>query len=294
MRRTFGSFCKEGLFEEEANRDLEKAATAYETLASQYDSQRALAATALYHLAEIRARQGRQAAAVALYQRVLTEFPAMETLAKLSRDRLTAVGAAVPPAATGATTAPTQEEADELARIREMAKNSPDLLNSAQDELPLNRAAGQRLARGCPLPPGSRGKSRRHSPCAAAPLHSGGGRAQSGGGAVARPRSHSRKNADGSQSAPGGLQQRSRRGRPPPPRPWSGCKYGQCTGVHGASRCHDCRSGRSRSTAARLRREPECGVSDCAGRDPSCHGAGRHAARAGGHRRQRRRCSVKF
>ena len=85
--------------------------------------------------------QNRPADAAVLYQRVLTEFPNHDPLAKLSQERLAALGAALPPAAGPAAAAPTQEEADELARMREVAKNSPDLLNSAQDELPLNRAA---------------------------------------------------------------------------------------------------------------------------------------------------------
>src|SRR4051794_25212787 len=62
---------QEGLFEEEATRDLAKAAAAYQAVIGQYDGQRQLAGTALFRLAEIRAKQGQAAEATALYQRVL-------------------------------------------------------------------------------------------------------------------------------------------------------------------------------------------------------------------------------
>ena len=120
---------QQGLFEEEANRDFEKAADAYARLLKEYDRQRALAATALFRLAEIRAKQGNKTEAIALHQRLLAEFPNHDPLAKLSRERLATLGGAAPPTADVAE-APTESEATELARVREMVKNSPDLVNA--------------------------------------------------------------------------------------------------------------------------------------------------------------------
>jgi ankyrin repeat protein len=131
-----------GLFEEEASRDLGKAAAAYSALLAQYDTQRTLAATALFRLAEIRIKQGNEAEAITLYQRLLTEFPGHDILAPLSRERLAKLkpGAATP--ASPETTTPaknpltasadvaTAEEAAALVQLREIARNSPDLLEA--------------------------------------------------------------------------------------------------------------------------------------------------------------------
>src|SRR5688500_1619019 len=65
---------QEGLFEEEANRNLDKASAAYESLLKSFDMDRQFAATAVFRLGEVRAKQGRKEDAVALFQRVLREF----------------------------------------------------------------------------------------------------------------------------------------------------------------------------------------------------------------------------
>ena len=130
---------RQGLFEEEANRDPGKAATAYAEVIGLYDSQRTLAATALFRLAEIRAAQGDKTEATALYQRLLAEFANQETLVKLGRERLAALGApllaANPPG--GAPETLTVEETNELARVRDLVKNSPDLLNATASDGPM-------------------------------------------------------------------------------------------------------------------------------------------------------------
>ncbi len=79
---------QEGLFEEEANRDLKKASEDYAAVVAQFDAQRSLIATALFRLAEIRAKEGNKTEATALFQRLLTDFSGEEALAKLSRERL--------------------------------------------------------------------------------------------------------------------------------------------------------------------------------------------------------------
>ena len=131
---------QEGLFEEEANRDLDKASAAYESLIASFDKERQYAATALFRLAEIRAKQNRREEALALYQRVAAEFSTNDPLARLSRDRIAALGGV--PVAAGGDTAMSNAEQQELARLQDLVKNSPDLLDSPTEGVtPLGQAA---------------------------------------------------------------------------------------------------------------------------------------------------------
>jgi tetratricopeptide (TPR) repeat protein len=77
-----------GLLEEEVNRDLEAAIRAYEAAVTWFDDQRNAAATAVFRLAECHRKLGRTDPAIALYRRVLTEFPDHTTLVDLSRTHL--------------------------------------------------------------------------------------------------------------------------------------------------------------------------------------------------------------
>ena len=85
---------QQGLFEEEANHNYPVAIKAYESVISQSDSNRPLAATAIFRLGEIYRRQGKTNEASAQYERIVREFPDQEELAKLSREHL-------PPTASG-------------------------------------------------------------------------------------------------------------------------------------------------------------------------------------------------
>jgi ankyrin repeat protein len=132
---------RDGLFEEEANLDLGKAAAAYAEVIANYDVQRQISGTAVFRLAEIRAKQGKKDEAAALYQRVVAEFATFEQIAKPARERLAKLGAVLPDAASKESGL-TQAESDELVKLREMAANSPDLLNASDGkDTPLNRAA---------------------------------------------------------------------------------------------------------------------------------------------------------
>jgi ankyrin repeat protein len=130
------SLLRDALFEEEASRDLTKAAAGYEALLAQWDKQRALAASALYRLAEVRRKQDRKADAIKLYQRLVTEFPDIDPHARLSRENLTALGdkgAAAPSAAAdpAATATLDASEAATLAMVQKLAVESPDRLTGA-------------------------------------------------------------------------------------------------------------------------------------------------------------------
>ncbi|HAM70162.1 MAG TPA: hypothetical protein DCM86_00775, partial [Verrucomicrobiales bacterium] len=81
-----------GLVEEEANRNPEAALKAYEEVVRQIDSQRQLAATAIFRTGEIYRKLGRTNEAVAQYRRILSEFRGEETLGNLSRQNLAVLG----------------------------------------------------------------------------------------------------------------------------------------------------------------------------------------------------------
>jgi tetratricopeptide (TPR) repeat protein len=82
------SALQQGLFEEEANHNLEAAAQAYQAVSAQFDKDRKLAATAIFRLGEVYRKQGRTNEAVAHYERIVREFSDQQTLVTLSRQNL--------------------------------------------------------------------------------------------------------------------------------------------------------------------------------------------------------------
>jgi ankyrin repeat protein len=85
---------QQGLFEEQANRNLDAAIEDYAALAKQFDKDRQLAATAVFRLGECYRAQGKTNEAAAQYQRILRDFPDQKTLVTLSRQDLAGMGAA--------------------------------------------------------------------------------------------------------------------------------------------------------------------------------------------------------
>jgi ankyrin repeat protein len=77
-----------GLFEEEANRNLDAAAQAYQAVSAQFDKDRRLAATAIFRLGEVYRKQNKTNEAVAQYERIVREFADQTTLATLSQQNL--------------------------------------------------------------------------------------------------------------------------------------------------------------------------------------------------------------
>src|ERR1700733_2603728 len=65
---------QKGLFEEEANHNLDAAILAYRGVVAQTDKDRQFAATAIFRLGECYRKQGKTNEANAEYQRVLREF----------------------------------------------------------------------------------------------------------------------------------------------------------------------------------------------------------------------------
>ncbi|HEX5222304.1 MAG TPA: ankyrin repeat domain-containing protein [Verrucomicrobiae bacterium] len=82
-----------GLFEEEANRNLDAAAQAYQAVSTQFDKDRALAATAIFRLGEVYRKQNKTNEAAVQYERIVREFSDQTILVTLSRQNLAGLGA---------------------------------------------------------------------------------------------------------------------------------------------------------------------------------------------------------
>jgi cytohesin len=113
---------RQGLFEEEANRNLDAAISNYQSLAAQFDKDRQVAATAIFRLGECYRKLGQTNDAVVQYQRILREFPDQKTLATLSRQNLAGLGttpqASSPSTTTSESTAKTAELETEAAALK--------------------------------------------------------------------------------------------------------------------------------------------------------------------------------
>src|SRR6185437_3691747 len=92
---------QKGLFEEEANRDLNAAIANYQSLASAFDKDRQLAATAVFRLGECYRKLGKTNEAATEYQRILKDFSDQQTLVTLSRQNLAGLNVAPAPAMPG-------------------------------------------------------------------------------------------------------------------------------------------------------------------------------------------------
>src|SRR5258706_15412185 len=73
---------QKGLFEEEANRNLDAAIQAYQAVINETDKSHKFAATAIFRLAECYRKQGKTNEAAAQYERILREFPDQADLVK--------------------------------------------------------------------------------------------------------------------------------------------------------------------------------------------------------------------
>src|SRR5438046_1987605 len=91
---TLSETLQKGLFEEEANHNLDAAIKAYQTVLQQTDEQRKLAATAIFRLGECFRKLGQTNEATAQYERILREYSDQTELAGLSRQNLALSAAA--------------------------------------------------------------------------------------------------------------------------------------------------------------------------------------------------------
>jgi len=105
---------RQGLFEEEANRNLDAAISNYQALATQFDRDRQIAATAIFRLGECYRKLGQTNDAVIQYQRIIREFSDQQTLATLSQQNLTGLGTTPQASSASATTSESTAKTAEL------------------------------------------------------------------------------------------------------------------------------------------------------------------------------------
>ncbi len=147
---------QQGLFEEEANQNLDAAIQAYQAVIAQTDKNRQFAATAIFRLGECYRKQGKTNEAAAQYQRILRDFADQTQLAKLSQQNLEGMGMAVPnsPASSPVPDAARQRQKDLLdeeikvvdqqvqsqqARVKQGVLSPDDLSQTQQKLLELKR-----------------------------------------------------------------------------------------------------------------------------------------------------------
>ncbi len=156
-----GALLQQGLFEEEANQNLDAAIQAYQAVVAQTDKNRQFAATAVFRLGECYRKEGKTNEAVAQYQRILRDFADQAQLATLSRQNLAGMGM---PAAGPQTQAQLIEEAIKIlegqlqsqqARVNQGVLSSDELATAQRTLLEYKRQlaaleAGQPLSAAAP------------------------------------------------------------------------------------------------------------------------------------------------
>jgi ankyrin repeat protein len=130
---------RDALYAEEVKGDTEAALKAYQEVGQKFETQRDMAATALFRQAECLRKLGRKDEAAALYQKVLAQYGDKERVAKLSRENLAALG--MTPAAVPGTAAASPQDTADVARLEKLLKDSPDLINATDASNPLAAAA---------------------------------------------------------------------------------------------------------------------------------------------------------
>jgi tetratricopeptide (TPR) repeat protein len=111
------SLLQQGLFEEQANRNLDAAISDYQSLAAQFDKDRQIAATAIFRLGECYRKLGNTNEAIAQYERIVREFPDQQTLATLSRQNLAGLGSS-----GGSLAAPADADTQLLERLHNLPR----------------------------------------------------------------------------------------------------------------------------------------------------------------------------
>ncbi|HEY5910392.1 MAG TPA: ankyrin repeat domain-containing protein [Verrucomicrobiae bacterium] len=124
---------QKALFEEEANHNLDAAIQLYQSVVTQFDKDRKLAATAVFRLAECYRKQGNTNDATAQYERVLREFADQTQLTGLSRQCLATLGATPPPSTPGTLSSAARQEQKRL--LEEEVKLVEKKLSSQQKQI---------------------------------------------------------------------------------------------------------------------------------------------------------------
>ncbi|HEY3856646.1 MAG TPA: ankyrin repeat domain-containing protein [Verrucomicrobiae bacterium] len=138
---------QQGLLEEQANGNLNAAIADYRSLAEQFDKNRQVAATAVFRLGECYRAQSKTNEAVVQYQRILREFSDQQTLAMLSRQNLTGLGAALTETPAEIDSAATNDYKRYTALLASLNTEKSELLSWTTTNNPQVRAVVSRIAR---------------------------------------------------------------------------------------------------------------------------------------------------
>ncbi|MGA3265225.1 MAG: ankyrin repeat domain-containing protein [Verrucomicrobiota bacterium] len=126
---------QQGLFEEQANRNLDAAIADYQTLAAQFDKDRQLAATAVFRLGECYRMQGKTNEAALEYQRILRDFSDQTSLATLSRQDLAGMGVGLSPIAATQTSSGEQERVLQRLLLKRESQEAQQNLEELQKKI---------------------------------------------------------------------------------------------------------------------------------------------------------------
>jgi ankyrin repeat protein len=131
---------RDALYAEEVTGDAAAALEAYTKLLVELDARRDLHATALFRQAECLRKLGKNAEAIAGYQKVLQLYPDVARYQKSATEALAALGAPADPPAAELQAAVDAAEAEkeykqQVAEVEKILRESPDQLNSAESNL---------------------------------------------------------------------------------------------------------------------------------------------------------------
>ncbi|MGH9594533.1 MAG: ankyrin repeat domain-containing protein, partial [Bryobacteraceae bacterium] len=131
-----------GLFEEEANHNLDAAMRDYQAAVDGFDKDRRLAATAIFRLGEIARKQGDTNRASAQYQRVVRDFPEQTEVVRLAAAYLGGTTVSAPGAGAMLTDAAREKQKqlveEEIKLVEQQLQEKQKLVDAAvisRDEL---------------------------------------------------------------------------------------------------------------------------------------------------------------
>jgi ankyrin repeat protein len=116
-----------GLFEEEANHNLGAAIQMYQSVIERFDTERKVAATAVFRLGECYRKQGNTNQANVQYRRILSEFVDQAPLVAMSRQYLSTASGTT---SINATEIESVGDLGEISKVRAIIQSSPDLINA--------------------------------------------------------------------------------------------------------------------------------------------------------------------
>ncbi len=134
---------RDALYAEEVKGDATAALESHTKLLEQLEARRDLHATALFRQAECFRKLGKKDEAIAGFQKALRLYPDVERFQKQACESLTALGVKVERAASvDALSEEDRYRAEEMAKVEQILKESPDRLNTGNPCMLANAVGG--------------------------------------------------------------------------------------------------------------------------------------------------------